>query len=205
MPRRSGSAPDDNELLAELWRCHGDAIRERCRMLMRDSEDAKEALSRTLLRVAVKLPKHRVHVADQRSWALALTYRVCMDLYRERTRRREDPIDDFDEPEEHRGHSDDPERRVLARELESVVIGAMTELPERLQTAMWLYVWSGSYRDVAALLDITEENARKRIQEARATMRGALSEYRRDGMRKRRAPDDRRSLAARVISKCGLG
>jgi len=78
-------------------------------------------------------------------------------------------------------------------------------LPERLQSAMWLYVWSGSYREVASLLEITEENARKRVQEARATMRASLTEYRSGITRPRRNGAERQSLASCVLSKCGRG
>ena len=205
-----GGSTQDAEGLAELWRRYGEEIRERCHALMRNNEDAKEAVSRTMLRVALKLPKHEGRVIDKRSWALALTYRVCMDLYRERVRRREDPIDDLDTPARAVAAppctTDDPERLALAKELESVLLAAISELPERLQSAMWLYIWSGSYGEVASLLHITEANARKRIQEARATMRISVTEYRRGGeARKRRSNGDRRSLAACVLSKCGRG
>jgi RNA polymerase sigma-70 factor (ECF subfamily) len=196
-------------VLAELWCRHGDEIRDRCRALMRNTEDAKEALSRTMFRVALKLPKHGRRVIDARSWALALTYRVCMDLYRERVRRREDSIDDLQTPACGAAGlsyaADDPERLALAKELESVVHAAIGKLPERLQSAMWLYVWSGSYGEVATLLDITEVNARKRIQEARATMRASVAEYRSGGETNRRSATPRRALAAYVSSKCGRG
>jgi RNA polymerase sigma-70 factor (ECF subfamily) len=202
-----GGTSQDADVLAELWRRHGDEIRDRCRALMRNTEDAKEALSRTMFRVALKLPKHGRRVIDARSWALALTYRVCMDLYRERVRRREDSIDDL------RAcgaaglsyATDDPERLALAKELESVVHAAISRLPERLQSAMWLYVWSGSYGEVATLLDITEVNARKRIQEARATMRASVAEYRSGGETNRRSATPCRALAAYELSKCGRG
>lgn len=205
-----GGPTQDADVLAELWRRHGDEIRDRCRALMRNSEDAKEALSRTMFRVALKLPKHGGGIVDKRSWALALTYRVCMDLYRERVRRREDPIDDLETPARAVAAppcaADDPERLALSKELESVVLAAISELPERLQSAMWLYVWSGSYGDVASLLHITEANARKRIQEARATMRATVTEYRLGGgARKRRSDRELHSLAACVLSKCGRG
>lgn len=182
----------NEEILGELWRRHAQEISDRCRALMRNSEDAKEAVSRTMLRVAMKLPQYGRGIADERSWALAVTYHVCMDLYRERVRRREEPIDAVDEPPVLSTPVDDPERRVLAKELERVVIDAIRELPERLQSAMWLYVWSGSYRDVAALLSITQDNARKRVQEARTAMRVRLTEY-------------RKPLATRPLSQCGRG
>lgn len=183
----------NEEILGELWGRHAREISDRCRVLMRNSEDAKEAVSRTMLRVAMKLPQYGRGIADERSWALAVTYRVCMDLYRERVRRREEPIDAAGEPPAHLSAPvDDPERRALAKELESVVINAIRELPERLQSAMWLYVWSGSYRDVAELLRITQDNARKRVQEARTVMRLRLAEY-------------RKPLATCPLSKCGRG
>lgn len=159
---------------------HEQAIRDRCRLLMKDGEDAKEAFSRTIFRAVLKLPVYGAAIADTRAWVLTLTYRVCIDLHRERNRLRQEALDPDagDPPGLAAGVALDPERAALEKELHALLYSAIGGLPYRLRCAMRLYLWTGSYRDVAERLGITEVNARKRVQQARAILRASLDDYR---------------------------
>src|SRR5262249_39289516 len=120
-------------------------------------------------------------VRDTRAWLLTVAYRICMDLHRERIRR---PVETLDaaEPRDLRlpiqQGAESPERAYLAKELAAVLEDAIGNLPDRLAKAMRAHLASGSYRQVARDLDITEANARKRIQQARSLLRSALADYR---------------------------
>jgi RNA polymerase sigma-70 factor (ECF subfamily) len=182
------NADSGRATLAEAWNEHAAEVRALCRKLMRGrTEDANEAFSRAWTRIAAHLPESKV--LDTRSWVVALTYRVCMDLYRERVRRPEETIASG-------GHAAvsalttqrTPEHEYLLKELGCVLSRALSAMPERLALTFTAYIESGGYPGVARALGITESNARKRIQEARAILRGALAEYRAG-----RAPGKRRN------------
>jgi RNA polymerase sigma-70 factor (ECF subfamily) len=157
------------------------------------SEEAKEAFSRAWTRIAANFPPAGVH--DTRAWLFTVTYRICMDLHRERARRPEEALDPDEQrnlhfPEQPRAES--PERTYLAKELAGILHDAICDLPERLAKAMRAHMASGSYRQIAHELDITEVNARKRIQEARSQLRAALDDYRAGRPRRlRRRPGNR--------------
>src|ERR1051325_7498139 len=118
-------------------------------------------------------------VRCNRSWVVALTYRVCMDLYRERVRRPEETIASG-------GHAAvsalttqrTPEHEYLLKELGCVLSRALFAMPERLAPTVTAYIDSGGYPGVARALRITETNARKRSQEGRARLSGAPTAYR---------------------------
>jgi RNA polymerase sigma factor (sigma-70 family) len=169
----------DEEALAIAWNRHAEEVRSLCRKWMGGhAEDAKEAFSRAWARIAAHLPQADVH--DTRAWLFTVTYRVCMDLHRERARRPEEALDP-DEQGEIRlpaPRGENPERAYLEKELAAVLHDAICSLPERLGRAMRAHMASGSYEQIARELDITEVNARKRIQEARSLLRRALADYR---------------------------
>ncbi|MEO8379787.1 MAG: sigma-70 family RNA polymerase sigma factor [Acidobacteriota bacterium] len=145
------------------------------------TDDAREALSRTWLRAASSVIEGGVVLRDPTAWILTVAYRVCMDLHRERARRTEERLPDgaVEErsPRPLRARERDPERIALAKELIGRLEGAIDGLPPRLRHTMREFVASGEYGVVAQRLGITEVNARKRIQHARAILRSRLHEY----------------------------
>jgi RNA polymerase sigma factor (sigma-70 family) len=188
--------PRDPGCVARAWQEHASWVEGLCHRWMRGSaDDADEAFARTWARITAFLPQ--THVEETRAWIWAVTYRVCMSLHRERKRRREEPIEtEAGTPVMTLIAPGTPERDYLTRELASVVADAITGLPDRLSRALCAYLDTRSYEQLARDLQITEVNARKRIQEARAILRGALREYRNNGSRSRGT--------ARLSSTCPL-
>lgn len=171
--------PLDSAVVARAWEDYGDWVRQLCNRLMRGApaDDADEAFARTWERLSASLPQTDIH--NTRAWIRTIAQNTCVQLRRERTRRREEPIEhDSSAPVMMLAASGTPECDYLTRELANVVADAITALPDRLSRAFCAYLDTRSYQQLACDLGITEVNARKRIQEARAILRGALYEYR---------------------------
>lgn len=181
------SAPSDSEVLArldEVWRQHAEKILERCVDWSGGRpEDGREAFSRAWSRAAASMIANKPRLEDPLGWLLTIAYRTCMDLHRERSRRGEEELD----VARMTLGPNDPERLALDKELRSIILGAVDRLPPRLRDPFRAYMRSGDYRAVMQRFDITYDNARKRIEQARAIVRKQLGEYRRGiGSRRRR-------------------
>ncbi len=165
-----------NEYAAELHRC--------CRIWMGSYEaDSDEAFSRASVRIYLELPKKYSEVKNLGAWLRRLTFNACMDVYRERKRRREDML----EPDSTSGAPGeavpqslpvaDPEQLYLRQELREFLMRAVEELPERLRRTMTRHLAGASYREIAVQLAINEPNVRKRMQEARKLLKQRLWAY----------------------------
>ncbi|HMB54976.1 MAG TPA: sigma factor-like helix-turn-helix DNA-binding protein, partial [Thermoanaerobaculia bacterium] len=116
------------------------------------------------------------------AWLRRVVYTTCIDVIRERARQREEELA-VEPVAPAAGHlvalPADPERQVLGRELERVLAGGIADLPERLRSVVVARLGDASYRQVAERLLITEANARKRMQEARAVLGRRVAAYHR--------------------------
>jgi RNA polymerase sigma-70 factor (ECF subfamily) len=75
------------------------------------------------------------------------------------------------EPTDH-SHSSNPEQVTIQNERTQMVRQLISELPERLRTCMQLRDIEGkSYRDIATILDITEQQVKVNIFRARQAVR----------------------------------
>ncbi len=178
------AAPADRTF-ADAWEKHSPELQRCCRVWMGSYQaDADEAFSRASFRIYRELPRRYSKVENLRAWLLRLTYNVCMDLYRNRQRRREEIVElDSIPPEpgemmpQLSPLAADPERSYLQKELLELMSRAVDDLPERLRQTVRCYLASDSYRETADRLAINEANARKRMQEARAILRRRRSDY----------------------------
>jgi RNA polymerase sigma factor (sigma-70 family) len=169
--------------LNDAWEMHARDILKRCLAWSggRD-EDGREAFSRTWSRAAATLISERPQLINVRAWLLTLAYHACMDLHRERSRRGEQELDVIG-PVTHEASlpynaaPEDPERLALNKELGAVLFTEIERLPPRLRGAMSAYLGSGEYGEVVKQFGITDVNARKRIQQARAILRERLTNY----------------------------
>ncbi len=175
-PGRAGS-------FAEFWNRHRQAARKRCLFLMRGRpEDAEEALSRAALAAL------RHHLTDpglllnERAWVLRLAANACFDLYREQKRRRETSFEALaaPPPDWATAAAQSPEQACLEAELLCYLHGRIRALPQRLRDSAWLRLLEErSYADIASALAISQDNVRKRVQEARSILKQAIGAYRR--------------------------
>jgi RNA polymerase sigma factor (sigma-70 family) len=131
--------------------------------------DAADAVSRAMLVARSKLPAYAAHIENLEAWLTRLTCNVCLDIHRERQRitdRRVEVDENVALVEQ------SPEDDYLACEVRRIIFLAIDELPATLRDAAQLrFLQETSYPAMARRLSITVENARKRVQQARAILR----------------------------------
>jgi RNA polymerase sigma factor (sigma-70 family) len=165
-----------------LWQRHQEHLFAVCLRQMRGIHaDAEDALSRAMLRALDKMPRYAGQLLDPKAWLTRLTYNVCVETHREHSRRlgkqrRQQGADIEYEKAIFLGGS--PEGELLHRELFDFLKERIDGLSERLRKPFILrFLHEMSCREVAAELNLSSENVRKRIQQARIILRRELAGY----------------------------
>lgn len=178
-----------------LWKRHESHLVEIClRQMNYVRADAEDAVSRSMLVARDKLPIYARKIIDVEAWLTRLTSNVCLDMKKERSRgtkraqaldeavlaRREPTLPEPRSPEEHYASA-----QILA-----TIGAAIDALPCGLHAAAMLrFVYEEGYPEIAARLGITEANARKRVQLARALLHRQLRSIFAPASRQPPAPD----------------
>ena len=166
----------------ELWGLYRTHLYQICLSHMVGvREDAEDALSRSMLRALDKLTHIGPQIENVRAWLSRLTVNLCVDMHRERRRRarRLELIDDVlpNLGESSSGSADSPEDAFLNREAYTCVCHAVNNLPNRLREPFALrFFQEMAYVDIAERLMLSNENVRKRIQQARDILKQRLDD-----------------------------
>ena len=181
---------DDRTLLDELsrgnasafwslWEHHRARISDVCgRQMSGVPADADDAVSRAMMVAHEKLPEYASSIVNLEAWLTRLSCNICFDIHRERCRATRTTVS-VDSDDADRGETlaaaDSPLRNALTSELGKQIARAIDDLPPALRDAARLrFVDEESYPDMARKLSITEDNARKRVQQSRAMLRNRL-------------------------------
>ncbi len=147
------------------WRLLGDRTR---------AEDVASEVFLKVHRAADRLDPKR----DPAPWLTTITTNVCRDLWRSGAYRMSKRAADIDDPVAAAGLSsgrNDPEADALSSERERIVQQALLELPEPLRTAIVLHDYQDmDHREVAGVLNIAHDAARKRYSRALAALEQKL-------------------------------
>ena len=177
-------AQGDRDAFWPLWHQHQAYLYKRCLHWMHyHTANAEEAYSRAMLRALEKLPTHALKIYNLRSWLARLTYRVCLDFYRDATRTylsldAETPEAAFSLHETLADHAEDPDQLLQRRELRQMLQQCINNLPSRLQEPFVMRFCEGQpYHAIAAQMGLTQPTVRKRIQEARQILRRRVHQY----------------------------
>lgn len=112
-----------------------------------------------------------------RPWALRILYNICVDVLRAHARKVALPSEDGP-PVSPIVAASTPERALHDAQLAAALERAVHSLPDRLRGAFELRFRDAlPYTEISTVLDITPENARKRIQQARQWLQRELCEY----------------------------
>ena len=160
------------EAFGELYRRHAPAAWGVAQAILRNSDDASDAVAEAftkVLKAIVAGGGAAVETLEFRPYLLAATRNAAIDLVRRRSRiepseriERAAPTAAFGQPVDH----------VVAREEEAIVVEAFGRLPERWRTALWLIdVERLSTRDAASVLGVEPNNAAQLAARARARLR----------------------------------
>jgi len=157
----------DRQAFEEIARLAYPSLYGHARRKLGDHHAAEDAVQDTLVRAYRALPRFdgdfRLH-----AWLHRILANVCSDEGSRRCRETDavervgslavNPVPD-------------PADLTVTASVRSSVVGALTELPDRYREAVFLrYLEDLSYRDVADVIGVTEENARTRVSRGRAVL-----------------------------------
>jgi RNA polymerase sigma factor (sigma-70 family) len=165
----------DDDAFWSIWQRYRRQLYDVCfRRMSGVHADAADAVSRSMIVAHDRLPNYASSIENVEAWLTRLTCNVCLDIHRERKRDSRGQVDlcasdPNDEP--YVASSPSPEEDLLQSEACRTIATAIEGLPHMLRDAAQLrFLQELDYDVVAQRLHITESNARKRIQQARAML-----------------------------------
>jgi RNA polymerase sigma factor (sigma-70 family) len=168
----------------DLWEMAREDLYAQCLALMGGNRlEAEEAFGSASVVALVQYQKLGEELREPRAWLSRLFRNVCMDLHRKRRRQRELGVANLEALEGAQAPLASaawktPQESYLDRELDTFVRQSVRDLPERLHRPIVLRFFRQlSYQEIGQHLRISEENARKRVQQARVALRERLVRY----------------------------
>jgi RNA polymerase sigma-70 factor (ECF subfamily) len=156
---------------SELLESHEKEIYRFAYRMTGNREDASDLLQDTFLRAFKAFPRLPAD-ANHRAWLYRIAHRQALNLFRSRRVRRSEPLDEAKALHDANG---DPESLEQTRRLARALRGVIRDLTPRQRSALLLKKYDGvSYRDVAAILGSTEDNARAHVYQAMKKIRDGL-------------------------------
>ncbi|NTX39254.1 sigma-70 family RNA polymerase sigma factor [Myxococcus sp. CA051A] len=168
-PEQEESSASGSTRFEALWSQHQRALLRICERTLGDLDAAREAMSRTGVRVWLQMSRS----SSQEEWPWALLRRVainvCIDLQRERRRQSwrwtslDEELGDGAELEAARPCGEQEEQQ-----LQSLLLELLESLPPQLRACARLaFVEQQGYADIAATLRLTPANVRKIVERSR--------------------------------------
>ena len=148
----------------EIYRTHHQELYRYCLAILRDREDAEDALQATMAAALRSLPGDRREI-DVRPWLFRVAHNESITLLRKRRAGAEPDIEAIDP-----AASQDAE--LATRERLRSLVADLGELPERQRSAIVMRELSGlSYGEIGSALSCSEGGARQAVFEARTALR----------------------------------
>jgi len=157
----------DAGLLAELYEKHAAAVYGRCRYLLRDEEEAKDALQEVFARALRALPELR-EAASPATWILRIATHHCLNELRARRAAWREQLAQL--AKDRRDEVEPPERRALVRALLSAAPA------EAQEVAVLYFVDELTQAEIAQSTGRSLPTVRKRLRDFLAAARAALAE-----------------------------
>src|SRR5262249_33414100 len=175
-------AQGDPAAFWKLWtQNQGHLLSICCKEMGGNRADAEDALSIAMLRALDRLPYHANAIINAKAWLIRLTSNLCKEIHRTRLRQNtlaagmgaqwmaEEPLTKMHET---------PEDSLLRQEILDCLKQAIQRLPLPLRDPFILRLRDElPSSEIATLLELSSENVRKRIQVARAVLKGKLRAY----------------------------
>ena len=158
-------APMSAGLLAELYETHAAAVYGRCRYLLKDEAEAKDALQDVFVKVLQALPEFRA-AASASTWVLRIATHHCLNLLRARKALWREQLRAAQA--DRRQETEGPDRRELVR----VLLAAAPE--EAQEVAVLYFVDELTQAEIALDVGRSMRTVRKRPREFLACAREAL-------------------------------
>jgi RNA polymerase sigma factor (sigma-70 family) len=188
------AARGEQRAFAAIFRRHHQELYRYCRAILRDDEDARDALQNTMVRALDALPGEEREIA-LRPWLYRVAHNEAISILR--TRRPSARLEEADKLSRP-GVDEEAESRQRLRQLAA----DLDALPERARSALAMRELSGlSYGQIAVALETSEAAARQAVYEARVALHELEEgrDMRCDDARSRISTRDRRMLRGRKL------
>jgi RNA polymerase sigma factor (sigma-70 family) len=164
---------DKVKWLAEGFEAHRKHLRAVAYRMLGSASDADDAVQEAWLRLS-RSDVERVH--NLGGWLTTVVGRICLDMLRERTARREAPLDDH-EPDliESRAEGPDPEQEVLmADSVGLALLVVLDTLSPAERLALVLHdMFAVPFDEIAAILERTPDATKMLASRARRRLAAA--------------------------------
>ena len=187
-------AAGDQRAFAELFRRHQQALYGFCVSILRNPEDAADALQNTMAKAIQSLPGEDRELS-LKPWLFRVAHNECIDMLR--ARRPNEDIEDHELPA-----IEGVEGSVVTRERLRQLLADLDHLPDRQRGALVMRELNGlDFTEVGSALDTTPSAAKQLVYEARCALQEQNEGRDMDCETVRRAVSERdgRVLAARRI------
>ena len=186
------AADGDERAFARIYERHHQGLYRYCRSILRNDEDAADALQNTMLKALRALPGESRSIA-LKPWLYRIAHNEAISLLRRRT---DGPIEDVAEV------ADAREVDGATRERLRTLLADLAQLPERQRGALVMRELSGlSYDEIGTAFDSSPAAAKQSVYEAREALH-QLAEGRAmdcDAAHRLISANDRRILRGRKL------
>ena len=172
---------ENDESFHRFWSKYENSIFSLCFMLLsQNKQDAQDAASLTYLKTKRGFISCLATEQMKKQWFLKVARNICYDQFRKRKREKK-LLEDFAAVQEHQTpfgsiYKITPETQAIEKQNMLMIRNAITRLPKDLRDTMMRYsIYEHNYKTISKDMNISECNARKRIQLARNILRNTIS------------------------------
>jgi RNA polymerase sigma-70 factor (ECF subfamily) len=166
----------DQNAFEQLVRRYDRPVLRLAMNLLRNPEDARDVYQEAFLRVYRNLGSFRLDSSFQ-TWLYRIVTNLCLDRFRGRKVRREEPADLIENAAEERADVD-PQRSLLSKELGARIRQVLGGLTPRERTVFELRHYEGlRLKDIGEALGTSEEAAKNCLFRVTQKMRAALGDF----------------------------
>ena len=159
----SSSLLRTDEEIAKIYKRHERTVYRVCFAYMKDHAETEDAVQETFFRLIKKAPAFESE-EHEKAWLIRTATNVCKNTLKHWWRKRENIEDHYDLAAQEPAETDD-------------VMTAVTALPEKYKTVVYLYYYEGySGKEIADILKKPRSTVRNHLHEARAILKERLGE-----------------------------
>jgi len=149
----------DREVLRELYELYASRVYQRCRYLLKDEEEARDAMHDVFLKVHDKLDTFRGQ-SSQLTWLTRIATNHCLNLMRSRRAKWRGEIKELAKVAEQTRDSDQ-----AALERHDLIHAVLARCDKNVQElAVYYFVDEMTQEEIAALAGISVPTLRKRLR-----------------------------------------
>lgn len=166
---------EDRNTIEDLYQNYHRMMLYIAKGILKDQEKAEDAVSQTFLKIIDNLQKFSFQDCNKTRGLIGILVKgICYDMLRSENRREQIPLEESDLLGDLK---DVPYEKLVSEEGYRTILSEISELSEKLSSVLNLkYVYGYSDREIAELLNISQENVRVRLYRAKTALLQKLTE-----------------------------